>query len=152
MSFVTKENSPTEHRAPHHGAANKHRTLLGLFGAPAAWVAQMSLSEPIAAYACYPHQVPLSTPLWVDLPAILAIISLICLMVGLLSGYVAWRLWRRTGHPLPETDNGKRVAEVDGGQTRFLALLGTMSSFVFIIAILFTSCAVVLVSPCSAWT
>ena len=32
---------------------------------------QMFLSESIAAYTCYPHQVPLPAPLWVNLPAIL---------------------------------------------------------------------------------
>lgn len=131
-----------------------YRTLLALFGAPAAWVIQMSLSEPIAAYTCYPHQVPLSAPLWVNLPAILATISLTCLAGGLLSGYVAWHLWRQAeNHRLAGTGKGGNVLEVDGGgQTRFLAMLGILSSFVFIIAILFTSCAVLLVSPCSAWT
>ncbi|KIO50415.1 hypothetical protein [Nitrosospira sp. NpAV] len=129
-----------------------YRTLLALFGAPAAWVTQMSVSEPIAAYACYPHLVPLSAPLWVNLPAILAAISLICLLGGLISGYVAWTSWRRTGHRFSGTDTGEAVFEVDGGQALFLAMLGIMSSFVFIVAILFTGCAVLLVSPCSAWT
>ena len=73
------------------------RTLIALFGAPTAWVMQMSLSEPIAAYACYPHQVPLSAPLWVELSLILGTVSLACLTAGLFSGYVAWTFWRYTG-------------------------------------------------------
>jgi hypothetical protein len=151
MSFVPKQHASAEHRILYHGRVNMRRTLLGLFGAPAAWVAQMSLTQPIAAYACYPHQVPLSAPLWVDLPAILAIISLVCLAAGLFSGYVAWNSWRRTRHQLARDGNGEHVIEADEGQTRFLAMLAMMSSFMFIVAIVFTGCAVLLVSPCSAW-
>ncbi|MEO6824133.1 MAG: hypothetical protein ABI167_05295 [Nitrosospira sp.] len=130
-----------------------YRTLLALFGAPTAWIIQMSLSEPIAAYTCYPHRFPLSAPLWVNLPTILAIISLICLAGGLLSGYVAWHLWRQAkNHRLAGTGRGNVLEVNGGGPPRFLAMLGILSSFVFIVAILFTSCAVLLVSPCSAWT
>jgi hypothetical protein len=78
-------------------------------------------------------------------------ISLISMVGGLFSGYVAWNLWRQASHPPSVTGAGEQALNVDGGQTRFLARLGTMSSFVFIIAILFTACAVLLVPPCSAW-
>lgn len=152
MSFVPKQNASAEHRILYHGRRSMRRILLGLFGAPAAWIAQMSLSEPIAAYACYPYQVPLSAPLWVDLPAILAIISLACLATGLLSGYVAWTSWRRTGHQWGGDGNERHVIEVDGGSSRFLAMVAMMSSFIFIVAIVFTGCAILLVSPCSTWT
>lgn len=129
-----------------------YRILLALFGAPVAWVSQMSLSETLAAYACYPHEVPLSAPLWVDLPVILAAISVICLSIGLISGYIAWVSWRRTSHRLAGTETLGSVFEVDGGQTRFLAVLGIMSSLVFNVAIVFVGCAVLLVPLCSAWT
>jgi len=124
------------------------RTIVSLFGAPAAWVAQMSLSEPLAAYGCYPHEAPLPTPLWASLPAILITISLACLAAGLVSGYIARGLWKQasTGHAIAAGSGS-----FDGGQGRFLGILGLLSSFVFIIAILFTSCAVILVSPCSPW-
>jgi hypothetical protein len=111
----------------------------------------MSLSEPIAAYACYPRQMPLSAPLWVELPLILATISLACLAGGLFSGYIAWGCWQRADHPKACALKEKKIIEVDEGQTRFLAMVGIMSSFLFIVAILFTSCAVLLVAPCTAW-
>lgn len=153
MSATANQNASEKHRFPHRHPIG--RTLVALFGAPAAWVMQVSLSEPIAAYACYPHQVPLSAPLWVELPLILAVISLVCLAAGLLSGYMAWTSWRQTGNGsmvVPEAANEHRSAPVDGGQTRFLTMLGMMSSSLFIVAILFTSCAVFLVPPCSTWT
>jgi hypothetical protein len=130
------------------------RTIVSLFGAPAAWVVQMSLSEPLAAYGCYPHEAPLPAPLWASLPAILVAISLVCLAAGLVSGYVAWSSWRRINCRLRLSKLAaatKGNALLDAGQGRFLAMLGQLSSFVFIIAILFTSCAVILISPCSAW-
>lgn len=151
MSFVPKQNAAAEHRILYHDRRNTRRILLGLLGAPAAWIAQMSLSEPIAAYACYPYQVPLSAPLWVDLPAILAIISLACLAAGLLSGYVALTSWQQTSHQRGGDRNEKHATEVDGGSSRFLAMVAMMSSFMFIVAIVFTGCAVLLVSPCSTW-
>ncbi|MDE2366733.1 MAG: hypothetical protein KGM95_07360, partial [Betaproteobacteria bacterium] len=62
MGPATEQHTPVKyHPSSRHPAA---RTLVGLFGAPAAWVIQVSLSEPLAAYACYPHQAPLSAPLW----------------------------------------------------------------------------------------
>ena len=73
-----------------------YRTLLALFGAPCVWVTQMSLSEPLAAYTCYPHQVPLPAPFWVDLPVILAVISLICLGGGSDFRICSVGSWRQT--------------------------------------------------------
>ena len=143
-------NTSARHQASYHHPVS--RIWLGIFGAPVVWVIQMSLIEPIAAYACYPHRVPLSAPLWAELPFMLAIISLVCLAGGLFSGYIALDSWRQTGHSLRGALQETQVIEVDEGQTRFLAMLGIMSSFLFIVAILFTSCAVLLVSPCSAWT
>lgn len=130
------------------------KVLVALFGAPGAWVIQMSLSEPIAAYACYPHQAPLPAPLWVELPVILAAISLICLAAGVFSTYVAWIFWLQAGNMKISGggSEGSQGVVLDGGQYRFLAMMGLMSSGVFVIAILFTCFAVFLVSPCSAWT
>lgn len=157
MSPAANQNASGKHFPHRHPIG---RTLVALFGAPAAWVMQVSLSEPIAAYACYPHQVPLSAPLWVELPMILAIIGLVCLGAGLFSGYVAWTSWRQTSNRFSvarktnahQVENDARGTGVDEGQARFLTMLGMMSSALFIVAIIFTCCAVFLVPPCSAWT
>nr|WP_228778835.1 hypothetical protein [Methylobacter sp. BlB1] len=116
--------------------------LTALFGAPIAWVAQLSLSEPLAAQACYPYQMPLPEPVWQGLLATLALISGACLAIALLSGFMAWTLCRQTRAPLLEERDDR---------AQFLAKLGAMSSFIFTMAVLFTACAVLLVSPCSPW-
>ncbi|TAK60200.1 hypothetical protein [Methylobacter sp.] len=116
---------------------------LGLFGAPAAWVAQLLLSEPFAAYACYPHQVPLSAPIFEGLPVILMAISIACFAVALLSGFAAWISWR-------QFEKGRAV-KAGEDRNRFLVKLSLLSSFIFIIAVIFNICAVLLVPPCSSW-
>ncbi|MGZ5029774.1 MAG: hypothetical protein ACXWAT_04675 [Methylobacter sp.] len=116
---------------------------LGLFGAPVAWTAQLLLSEPSVAYACYPYRTPLPAPIWNGLPVMLTTISVVCLAVALLSGVAAWKSWRQftKGH----------FAMADEDRNRFLAKLGTASSFIFIVAIIFNICAVILVPPCGPW-
>ncbi|HEY8034195.1 MAG TPA: hypothetical protein VIF37_01230 [Methylobacter sp.] len=116
---------------------------LGLFGAPAAWVAQLLLSEPFAAYACYPYQVPLSAPIWKGLPVLLMAISIACFAVALLSGFAAWISWRQF-----EKD---RIIKAGEDRNRFLVKLSILSSFIFIVAVTFNICAVLLVPPCSPW-
>ncbi|WAK02633.1 hypothetical protein [Methylobacter sp. YRD-M1] len=135
-----RANAPASFKRP--GRASALRLLTALFGAPAAWIAQLSLSEPLAAHACYPYQMPLPEPLWQELPATLAMISGVCLAIALLSGFMAWTLCQRTRAPLQDERDDR---------TRFLAKLSAMSSFIFTMAVLFTACAVLLVSPCSPW-
>jgi hypothetical protein len=133
-------NAPASFKQP--GRISALRLLTAMFGAPAAWIAQLSLSEPLAAQACYPYQMPLPEPVWQGLPATLALISGVCLAMALLSGFMAWTLCRRTRAPLLEERDDR---------TQFLAKLSAMSSFIFTMAVLFTACAVLLVSPCSPW-
>jgi heme/copper-type cytochrome/quinol oxidase subunit 2 len=137
--------------APYPGRADrpaKLRLLLILFGAPSAWLIQLTVSEPLAAYACYPYQAPLSAPIWEGLSFLLVAISLICLGVALLSGFIAWKSWRRLA---PSTrENGEDAAEIISGRSRFLMKLGVMSSFIFIVAVVFNACAVWLVPLCNS--
>ncbi len=140
---------PSEHAAPlpstFTGGDKWHvlRVLTGLFGAPLAWVAQMSLCVPLAANACYSYHEPLSMPQWKSLPLMLTVISVACGATGLMAMFSAWSMWRRVRTQFPAIKND--------GRARFLAILAAMSSFVFVIAIIFSSCAILLVSPCHPW-
>ena len=134
---------------PHCGQVSMLRIGIGLFGAPAAWLAQFSLSEPLAAHACYPYQTPLSAPVWEGLPLILVAIGIVCFAAALLSEFVAWTSWRQSERKLPGGE-GTLIAG-GGNRNRFLVKLSLMSSFIFIVAILFNLCAILLVLPCSPW-
>jgi hypothetical protein len=136
------------HPAPHRFQVGRLRTFAGLFGAPFAWLAQMSLSLMLAAYACYPHQAPLTEPQWPDLSLTIAIISLICFLAAAASGIIAWTSWRRVRQ---EKFHTGKTADVGEGRTRFLAMLALLTSLLFVIAILFSACAFIFVLPCRSW-
>jgi hypothetical protein len=144
-SDLTSPPDPAGNRGSRLGAP---RTLLGLFGAPAAWLVQLALSEPLAAYACYPYQAPLSAPIWEGLPALLAAINLTCLGVGLASGCVVWRSWQLLGRRPAGAE--KTSAEPGEDRSRFLIRLSLMSSFIFIVAAIFNVCAVLWVPLCDS--
>lgn len=127
---------------------SKLRLLLALAGAPSAWLIQLTVSEPLAAYACFPYQVPLSAPIWGELPVLLTAISLVCLGVALLSGYFAWKSWHQLADEFER--HGKEAAGIKSGRPRFLVKLGLMSSFIFIVAVIFNACAVLLVPLCNS--
>lgn len=135
MNFFASTGQPT--------ANNRNRAglllWLGLFGAPGAWVAQLLLSEPVAAYACYPFREPLPEPILSQLMWILGWISAVCLLFALLSGAAAWLAWRRLQPACTQ------------GRNRFLAKLALLASFIFIVAIVFNIFAVFLVPPCTPW-
>jgi hypothetical protein len=150
MNSVSEPDPPIESTALRREQVSTIRIAVGLFGAPAAWLTQFSLSEPLAAHACYPYHAPLSAPIWEGLPAILSVISFACLAVALLSGFVAWSSWRQYERKPP--GEGGRAIEAGEGRTRFLINLSLMSSFIFLVAVIFNVCAVFLVSPCSSWS
>ena len=149
MNLNHTPDQSVETPAPHRAQPGTTRLCVGLFGAPAAWLTQFSLSEPLAAHACYPNQAPLSAPIWEGLPAMLITISIVCLAVALLSGFVAWNSWRQfENEPAGEE---KSVLELGGNRNRFLIKLSLMSSFIFSVAVIFNIFAVLLVLPCSSW-
>lgn len=131
-----------------HGGTGRLKLALMLFGAPGAWIAQMAISEPLAAYACYPKQMPLTAPVWNHLLLLLAMVSALCLAAALACGALAFTTWRRLRQ---QRDACKSAGDANDGRAEFLPKLGVIASQIFIVAILFTSCAVILVEPCQSW-
>lgn len=136
------------HPAPARGQVHGLRLLVGLCGAPLAWMAQMSLSEPLSAQACYPASRPLAAPAWPSAHALLWAISAVCLLAACASALVAWRAWRGTRHE--STSNWHDAVHSGSGRTRFLALLGVMSSAMFVAAILFSTLGATLIDACGS--
>ena len=149
MSLLFNPNPSVEPADSRHGSISMIRIWVGIFGAPVAWINQMLLSMPIAAHACYPFQEPVSLPIWQDLPAILMTIGITCLAIALLSGFSAWSTWREYQRRLAGEE--LNVMHKSEHRSRFLIKTGLMSSFIFIVAIVFNICAILLVPPCSSW-
>ena len=139
---------------PHHPAPNRARigalaVMFSLFGAPASWVVLMAADTIASSHACYPHTMPLVEPLWQDMSNWLALVSGLCLLISVIAGVFALKAWRCTRH---EIDADKKHAVDRGiGRTRFLAVMGLMSSGLFIIAILLTIAALGLIPACRPW-
>ncbi len=125
------------------------RIWAGLAGPPLAWIIQMMSSESMTSYACYPHDAPLAAPLFTHLPAIVAVVDLVSLLIALGCSWITLGEWRTTIKAPGQ--NGTRVIEVGETRQGFLIMLSALSCLAFVLAILFTSFAILLVSPCKPW-
>jgi hypothetical protein len=100
---------------------------------------------PIAARACFPHQVPLAQSGIGHVNRITIVVSVLALAVGLMALRTAIRNVRATraaaGEPTAPPD------EVEG-PWYFLAYAGAVASVVFTLGIVMTALAPFVVSPC----
>lgn len=123
--------------------------LFGMLGAAAAWVLQTEIGETLAAQTCFPHRSALAAPQWSWLMPVLDVISVVALLIGVAAVWVAWRGWRMTRAARP--DPAPPASDAAVGRTRFLAMAGLILSLLFLVGLVATGLAVLLVSPCSAW-
>jgi hypothetical protein len=123
--------------------------LIALLLTPLAWLAQVGIAEMVLGGPCTvggPLLVVHAMP-WT--PATVAGASLICLIFGSVGVFVAWRnLWRTAGIPwrFPSALRGTR-AERDW----FLSRICAMSSTMFMLGLVATDIAVLVIAPCSPW-
>lgn len=136
-------------RGPYRRRGGSLMMLFGLLGAAAAWVVQTEIGETLAAQACFPHRTALAVPQWPWLMSALNVMSIVALLVGIAGAWVAWRGWRMTRDTRP--DPASAVSDAGAGRTRFLAMAGLMLSLLFLVGLVATGLAVLLVAPCSAW-
>lgn len=121
--------------------------LFGLMGAAAAWVLQTDIGETLAAQACFPHRSALAAPRWSWLMPALDVISVVALLIGVAGVWVAWQGWRSAAR----RDPASPASDAAVGRTRFLALAGLILSLLFVVGLIATGLAVLLVAPCSGW-
>ena len=131
-----------------HPVPHRHRVGLlalgfALLGAPLAWNIALLAGSAVSGYQCFPRHEPLALPLWAGTRDTLLAMCVVALALGVAAALVAWRNWRRTRDEKPGT------AHAGEGRTRFMALCGLLCSGLFLIALLFTLAAVVLVPLCN---
>ena len=117
--------------------------IYALLGAPLAWIVQICTCEALAAQACYPAQDPLAHAELHALSAYIGAVSLVCLAVALGGLTAAWRGW----HALRRGDG----TDPDRRAGRFLFRVAILSSPMFVLGLLVTAMAALIVSPCKPW-
>jgi hypothetical protein len=138
-------SSIDEHRHP--ARPGGIALVLGLLLAPAAWIAQTTLAQMLAAWGCFPHERPVNAPAMPWLERGIVMLGLSALLLGVAGGVIAWRNWRRTGElasMLKEHGSIDRHAARDA----FIARAGALTSALFVFALIATDLAWLLVSPC----
>jgi hypothetical protein len=149
---VAREPAPPQAVSTPQSSAqqiNGLQILIALLLAPLAWLAQVGMAEMVLGGPCtvggplfVVHAMPLT-------PAIVAVASLVCLIFGSVGAFVAWRnLWRTAHIPwrFPSALRGRR-AELDW----FLSRVCAMSSTMFILGLIATDIAMLVIAPCSPW-
>lgn len=136
------------HPSPQRGRVGLVATFFGLWAAPAAWVGQLIVNYGLASYACYPRYVPHAHAVagWGGIWWGLLAINVVAILAAAAGGVVAYRDWQATRHE--HAGRGGHVLETGEGRTRFLAILGIMTSAGFLAAVIFDTIVLFVVPLC----
>jgi hypothetical protein len=118
------------------GPVPRWRQGFGVYAAPAAWSVQLVLGYGLAAYACNPGRIALAQVAegWGWTRGASLAVNLLAAVVAAGAGLVSLSGWRATGD--------------DAGPARFLSIWGVLTSFGFLIAILFNTVMLVGAPAC----
>ncbi|SAL13912.1 hypothetical protein [Caballeronia telluris] len=140
---------PGSRFAIRHTSSHWLSLLYGLLGAPLAWIVQICVCEALAAQTCYPLQTPLARPVVPSLAPLIGGVSAVCLAVAFGGFATAWGNLRATQREAKLAS--ARTAQPIQGPMRFLALVGVIASSIFVLGVLATAAAALIVSPCKPW-
>ncbi len=122
------------------------RLLYGLIAPPSAWIAAQIFCSTLANQACHPKYEPLSSPAISGGPLAhglaLGLAALVCVS-GVLVAHEAWR-----GTRAEHRGGSQTLLEVGEGRSRFMALVGLLTSLGFLVAVGFSIPAAVFVPLC----
>jgi hypothetical protein len=134
------------HPSPDRARVSLGSSWFALLAAPHAWALQLLVNSALTGYACYPHDLPLDTPVWGGVPTAMALVELVAAVVCLAAGWIGWRNWRRTRHEKPGA--GQRLIESGEGRTRFMAMSAMMVSALFAVAVAFSWIHLIVLPGC----
>lgn len=146
MTAIYGHPAAPDHPAPRHHLVGLPELWFGLFGAPAAWSAQLISNYALMGHFCYPRDTPLASPTFGGVRALSIVISAILLLVGAAALATALHSWeaaryrRRAEH--------HEVAEIGEGRTRFMAMAGILVSGIFVYALLMAGIPLIAMPVC----
>jgi MFS family permease len=139
------------HPAPKRGEVRPSLVLAGIVAAPLAWIIQICICEALASHACFPTEHPLSAPELTALLRIIAAVSAGSFVVGSLGLVAAWTSWRAARNEYADSDGPNSAGLRERKRVHFLALVGVLGSFIFLLGLLLTAMTALVVSPCARW-
>lgn len=134
------------HPSPHRHRVARWRVWFALLGAPLAWTLQLLINVSLGGYACYPHDVPLASPLWGNLVGIGLWVEVIALLICVAAAIVSYLNWRRTKRE--KSGDTHDLLGGGDGRSRFLAMAGMLVSVLFLIATAFSMGNLASIQPC----
>jgi hypothetical protein len=137
--------------APNHPAPQQHRVGLpalwfGLFGAPAAWAAQLISNYALMSHFCYPRDTPLASPTFGGVRPLAIVIAAILLLVAVAALFVALHSWNATRYR--RDSEHREIAEIGEGRTRFMAMAGILVSGIFVYGVLMAGIPLIAMPVC----
>ena len=138
--------SPT-HPAPQQHLVGLPALWFGLFGAPAAWAAQLISNYALLGHFCYPRATPLASPTFGGTRALAIVVSAVLLLAATAALFVALHSWQETRYRRRAEHH--EVAEVGEGRTRFMAMSGILVSGIFVYAVLMTGIPLFTMQVCT---
>ena len=149
---MTASSMPNPYDQPHPSPLRRRVASpahwVALLAAPCAWIFQLLFNFSRVTHGCYPHAVPLAAPLWNDLRTTSATVTLAAVLVCLIAGAIGWQNWRRTREEKPGSAHD--LLQSGDGRSRFLGVVGLLSSALFLVAVAVTFLAFTTVPTCGA--
>ncbi|HUL63875.1 MAG TPA: hypothetical protein VLW55_04600 [Burkholderiaceae bacterium] len=136
------------HPAPHRGRISLVGVWFSILAGPLVWSLQQIVNAGLAAHSCYPHDEPMRAPIWGAATAGATWIELIACIVCVIAGAVAWRNWRRTR--TEHSGSAHHLIEAGEGRSRFMSMVGLLSSGLFLLAVLLAAAGLWIVRGCGA--
>lgn len=120
--------------------------VYGLVAAPCAWFSAQLVSAGVAQQACFPQYAPLAAPAFPGSHLMAGLALTAALAVCASGAWTAFVAGRRTHGE--HAGHREALLDIGEGRSRFMALAGLLTSIGFLIGVLFSLPAVVLIPAC----
>ena len=111
--------------------ANALALWTGILAGPVAWLLQFEIRYALVPWACATGHL-----------FALHLVTLGGLALAAAGGFIAWREWQRCGKEWPQAKGGPPM------RSRFMAVLGLLTSILFLLAILAQAIPSFILNPC----
>jgi hypothetical protein len=134
------------HPAPHRARVGLVPIWFAILAGPLAWSTQLLVNSTIAAHGCYPHDMPIASSIWGNAHGVMAGIEIAALVLCVWAGLTGWRNWRRTREE--KGGSAHHLLEGGDGRTRFMSMVGMLTSALFLVAVAFSALNLTAVPAC----